>query len=275
LEKKKVRKNKPKPMAGEKRTVRPGTGRLKVFLTAGGFFCLGLLFVLGHDVLTQGRMFAAKEIAVTGNHRLTFTDVLALAGIEPGANIFAVNLGVARERLLANDWVAEARVRREIPDRLVVRVREHEPAALLDLGETYVMSREGTIIKRSEPDDGFVLPRVTGLTYSDLPLAGEAPTESFTALMQVLRVARGDGGALSWDRLKSIDVDSGLGITLYAAGPVKSVRIGFANYDQKYRRVERLLASLDRRPEDPALEILAIDSDSRIVAGPFSRNGEG
>jgi cell division protein FtsQ len=269
LAKKKVRKNKPKSRGKGKRTVRPGTGKLKAVLTAAGLFGLSLLFVLGHDVLTQGRMFAAREIVVMGNHRLTEAKVLALAGIEPGANIFAVNLGTARKRLLADGWVAEARVGREIPDRLVVRVREHEPAALLDLGGTYVMSWEGTIIKRLEETDDFSLPLVKGLSYSDIPLAGGASTDSFDALLQVLRVARKDSGALCLDRLEKIDVDRGVGITLHATGPVKSVRIGFARYDEKYRRVERLLASLDRRPEDPALEIMAIESDNRIVAGPF------
>jgi cell division protein FtsQ len=234
-----------------------------------GLICLSLLFVLGHDVVTQGRMFAARQVEVIGNHRLTGARVLALAGIEPGRNIFAVNLGSARKRLLADGWVAEARVGREIPDRLVIRVREHEPVALLALGETFVMSREGTIIKRVEETDSFVLPTVTGLSYSDLPLSGEAYTESFAALMQLFRVARTSDGALSLDRMEKIDVDQGLGITLHATGPVKTARIGFARYEDKYRRVERLLASLERKPEEPALEIMALETDNRIVAGPF------
>lgn len=271
LEKKKVRKNKSKAPRKARKTSsgRSGSGRFAPLLTAGGIFCLSLLFVLGHDVMTQGRMFAAEEIVVLGNHRLSEAKVLDLAGIEPGTNIFSLNLGTARKRLLAGGWVAEARVGREIPDRLVIRVREHEPLALLDLGEKFVMSREGTIIKRWKAADDFALPLVTGLTYSDLPLAGGEKTQPFTVLMQVLQVARASGGSLSLDRLEKIDVDRELGITLHAVGPVKSVRIGFAKYEEKYRRVERFLAALDRGPEDPALEITAIESDSRIVAGPF------
>jgi len=270
-EKNRVRKNKPKSPGKGRRwgLPRPGAGKFSALLAAGGFFCLSLLFVLVHDVITQGRMFEAKEIEVIGNHRLTDARVLALAGIEPGANIFAVNLGIARRRLLSDGWVAEARVGRGIPDRLVIRVREHEPVALLDLGKKYVMSREGTIIKQWEATDSFALPLVTGLTYSDLPLAGGEQTAPFGVLMQVLQVAEADDGALSMDRLEKIDVDGQLGVTLHASGPVKRVRIGFGKYEEKYRRVERLLAALDRRPEDPALEIMAVGSDQRIVAGPF------
>ncbi len=108
-----------------------------------GLVCMGLLFILGYDIMTQGRMFAAREIAVLGNRQLSEARVLSLAGIDPGVNIFAVNLSLARKRLISDGWIAEARVGREIPDRLVIRVREHVPQAILDLGKKYVMSREG------------------------------------------------------------------------------------------------------------------------------------
>jgi len=250
----------------------PGAGTIGLFsvLFAGaGILFLSLLFVLGHDAVTQAGMFEVRHIVVLGNRHLTEAGILELAGIEPGSNIFAVNLGKARRQLLSDGWIAEARVGREIPDRLVIRIREHEPAALIDLGEKYILSREGTVIKRWEETDAFMLPLVTGLTYSDIPLDGGEFSESFDALMQVLRIARSDEGALSLARLKRIDVDRGIGITLHATGPVKSARIGFAGYDEKYRRVDRLLASLQRESSDPALEIMELESDSRIVAGPF------
>ena len=271
MEKKRVRKNRSRSKKiGREAFFSAGTiGLFSVLYTGAGILFLSLLFVLGHDVVTQASMFEARHIVVLGNRHLAESEILDLADIEPGSNIFAVNLVKARKQLLSNGWIAEARVGREIPDRLVLRIREHEPVALLDLGEKYVLSREGTVIKRWEITDTFMLPLVTGLSYSDIPLEGGVRNESFAALMQVLQIARSDGGALSLDRLERIDVDRGLGITLHATGPVKSARIGFAGYDEKYRRVDRLLASLQRGPSDPALEIMALESDSRIVAGPF------
>jgi cell division protein FtsQ len=271
LEKKKVRKNRPKP----KKESWNGfwgsgvAGFLSVFLPAIGVLFLSLLFVLGHDVMTQGRMFTAKQIVVLGNRHLTEERVLELADIQPGSNIFSVNLGTARKRLLSDGWIAEARVGREIPDRLVVRIREHEPLALLDLEDKYILSREGTIIKRWEETDTFVLPLVKGLTYSDIPLNDVAHTTPFAVLMRVFKIARSNEGPLSLDRLEEIDVDRDLGITLFAKGPVKSAYIGFDRYDEKFRRVDRLLASIDRSSSDPALEIMELESDNRIVAGPF------
>jgi cell division protein FtsQ len=271
LEKKRVRKNKPKPQK-RRRSASSGAraaGFFSVAVWLGGIVFLSLLFVFGHDVVTQGRMFAAGKIEVIGNRHLTDARILELAGIQPQQNIFAVNLRVARKRLLSDGWIAEARVGREIPDRLVVRIREHEPLARIDLGENYMLSREGTIIKHWEETDGFVLPVVTGLDYSDIPLKGEEASALFGALMRVFRIVRSDEGAFALARLDRVDVDRDLGITLYANGPVKSARIGFGKYDEKIKRVKRMLASIERNPSDPALEIAELESDNRIVAGPF------
>jgi len=266
LKQKRIRKNKSKRKKSAAAD-RNGAARRWV-LSVAGIFCINLLFILGHDIMTQGRMFAAREIVVLGNHQLSEDRVLELADIQPGENIFAVNLGVARKRLLADGWVAEARVGREIPDRLVIRVREHEPMLLLDMGDKFIMSREATIIKPYEETDSFDLPMVTGLSYSDLPLGGSG-SDAFAVLMQVLGAARSEEGALSLSRLRQINVDPELGVTLYADGEVKRVRMGFEKYDEKMRRVDRLLAALDRGESDPPLEITELEYDNRIVAGPF------
>lgn len=271
LVKKRPRKNKTKSSGSAplKVSTQRAFGIFSIFLGTSGVLCLGLLFILGHDIMTQGRMFSARHIAVLGNRQLSEARVLALSGIEPGVNIFAVNLSLARRRLLSNGWIAEARVGREIPDRLVVRVREHVPLAVLDLGKKYIMSREGTVIEEYGKTDLPGLPRVTGLRYSDLLLKGDSPREPFASLLELLSNAEKDEGPLSLSRLDRIDVDRELGITLHADGPVETVRIGFHRFAEKYARIDQLLEYLDRQPSDPALTIIEVESDGRIVAGPF------
>jgi len=242
---------------------------LRLLFGTLGIVCLGLLFILGHDIMTQGRMFAAKQIVVLGNYQLSEASVLSLSGIGPGVNIFAVNLSLARKGLLSDGWIAEAHVGREIPDRLVIRVREHVPLAILDLGRKYIMSREGTIIKEFSGTDSPGLPLVTGLYYSDLPLENDSPGEPFASLLQVLTTAQKDGGPLSLPRIQRIDVDRDLGITLHTDGPVETARVGFQPFIEKYARIDRLLGYLDRQQFNQALEIIEIESDGRIVASPF------
>lgn len=273
LAKKRRRKNKAKTSgnASGPVSVRWGSRAFPIIYSVLGFFCLSLLFILGHDIMTQGSMFTAKQITVLGNRQLPETRVLSLSGIYPGMNIFAVNLSLARKQLLSDGWIAEARVGREIPDRLVIRVREHIPLAVLDLGEKYIMSREGTVITEWRIADFPGLPLVTGLDYSDLPIEGDPPHELFISLLQVLSIARKDEGPLSLSRLMRVDVDRDLGITLYADGPVAKACVGFRQFAEKYRRIDRLLGYLGRQPSDQALKIIEIEGDDQIVAGPFPK----
>ena len=242
-----------------------GIGR---FLFGGvGILALSLVFVFGHDFLTQETMFSAKVVTVAGNKVLSESQILTLAGIKSGDNIFSVNLNLIRKQLLSSPWIAEAKVGRQIPDGLAIRVREHEPAALLDLGKIYIMSREGTIIKEWEETDPR-LPLVTGLSYADLPL-GEAPGKAFGALLSVLDIARKDTGPLAVSRIETIHVDQDLGITLFATGGIRSAWIGYQNFSEKYERLQRLLAHLGERPGQESLTIFDLESDARVVAGPF------
>ena len=271
LAKKRTRKNRTKISRGSSGQVsaRRVSRVFPILFRTMGIVGLSLLFILGYDIMTQGRMFAAKQIVVQGNHELPRADVLSLSEIDPGMNIFAVNLTLTRKRLLSNGWIAEARVGREIPDRLIIRVREHVPIAILDLGRKYLMSLEGTIIKEATETDYSGFPLVTGLSYSDLPLGDDFSREPFTSLRKILTVAQKDEGPLSLPHLKRIDVDRDLGLTLYADGLVKTARVGFQRFAEKYARIERLLGYLHRQPSDQALEIIEIESDDRIVAGPF------
>ena len=276
LAKRKVRRNKTRSSAegSAPLSVRRASRTSSLLFGILGIACLSLLFILGYDIITQGRMFAARQIVVLGNRQLSEAYILSLSGIDPGVNIFAVNLSLARKRLLSDGWIAEARVGREIPDRLVIRVREHVPLVILDMGKKFIMSREGTIIKESSETDMPVLPRVTGLSYSDLPSEGDSPRDPFLSLLQALMIAQKDGGPLSLRRLKRIDVDRDLGITLRADGPVGTARIGFRQYAEKYERVNRLVGFLNRQSTDQPLVINEIESDDRIVAGPFPEGME-
>ena len=47
---------------------------------------MSLIFIFGHDYLTQCSAFKARQVKVEGNHRLTADQVLHQAGIVPGVN---------------------------------------------------------------------------------------------------------------------------------------------------------------------------------------------
>src|SRR5688500_15191303 len=84
----------------------------------------GTALVLGAPALQISR------ISVHGNHRLSNGEVLALVDGLRGRNILTIGLAEWQRRLLSSPWVAEARLRRVLPSRIDIFIRERVPIGL-------------------------------------------------------------------------------------------------------------------------------------------------
>jgi len=186
--KKSLRKNKSKARQAEKRARRRRKASLVLKVTAGivAVPLLALGFILAHDLITQWDHFNARTIQVSGHHHLTEEQVLQLAGIERGQNILSVNLGQARKRLISHGWIADAAVNRKLPDGLGIVIREHTPAALIDIGPGFLMDAQGRVFKKVRPGEARKLPVVGGLGYADLAVARDPETALMRAVVKLI-----------------------------------------------------------------------------------------
>ena len=97
-------------------------------------------------------------MVIEGNQRLSGKQIAEQAQVEEGMNILAVNLTLARKRLLSHPWIAEAEVLREVPSGIKIRIREHAPLAIVDLGRRFLINEKGEIIKAWTASDPAAFP---------------------------------------------------------------------------------------------------------------------
>jgi cell division protein FtsQ len=103
-------------------------------------------------------------VDVRGVHFLSEGEVRELLGPAVGENILALDIAELKARLRSSPWVAEATVRRTLPDALQVEIRERVPLALAEADGLYLMDGSGTLIDLFGPRTaGFDLPIVRGL----------------------------------------------------------------------------------------------------------------
>jgi cell division protein FtsQ len=249
---------------------------------------VSLFFVFVHDAFTQSEHFEARRIRIEGAQRLDAKTVAAVAGVRKGVNVLSVNLSAARKRLLALPWVAEAEVRREIPATLSIRIREHVPAAVVEVGKKFLLNTQGEIFKEWEPADPGGLPVVSGLKVSDLRLAdrsgaaasrglpglkassppASAPSRPMDAVMQVLARTAEHGSVLPTREIRMIRVDRELGITVLAYDEAKSIRLGYDDYAAKLRLLADLLAFFNTQPGVMDFERIDLTDASRVIVNP-------
>lgn len=242
----------------------------KAFLTAFGLVCASLLLVFGHDALLQNHFFDAKRISVAGNQRLTDQQVLAQAGLKTGVNILSVNLSLARNRIEAHPWIADAELHREWPDGIAVRIREEQPVAVVVIDKAWLVNAEGRLFKEAAAGDAVGLIVVEGLSYLDVPAAGTQAGVAFKAVMDILELGRRPDAPLPLAMIKRIEVDREIGLTVSAFDGPKTIRLGYGDYGVKIDRLERLIGYLKASGRFDEFAAIDLNSPERAVAVPVS-----
>ncbi|MEA2557633.1 MAG: cell division protein FtsQ [Actinomycetota bacterium] len=109
---------------------------------------LAMVAVVGGGVaITHTALFSAKTITVRGASHLSQADVLRVAGVQRGTNVFYLDTEAARRRLVANSWVASATVIRSLPSTVEITVEEVRPIAVTASAETpMLLAQDGTVL---------------------------------------------------------------------------------------------------------------------------------
>lgn len=233
---------------------------------------LSLICVGGYHGLVRLPWLAARKITVAGTERLTPSEVRRRAGLRRGRNILGINLARAEKRLRSHPWVAEARVDLAFPPGLRIRVREHRPLAIFEVGGGYLVDERGRVFKRRESPDPTGLPVVVGLRVSDLPRPGAPPSDPFKAVMNVLQIGRRPAAVVPNRLIRRIRVDRELGVTLTLApddrlaGATK-IKLGFDDYPAKFDRL-RTFSRFVLEAGQPQLHSIDLNIPDRVVVEP-------
>jgi cell division protein FtsQ len=151
------------------------TGELKAATKQHGpwvlkLFALGAAFVgiayganEGWAWARTSPRFALKDVEVKGQAEATDVELVRLATVTLGRNLFAMDVRAMERAISAHPWVKSVSVTRHLPARLTIEVTEHRAVALLSMGELYLVNEEAEPFKRARAGDGFDLPLVTGL----------------------------------------------------------------------------------------------------------------
>lgn len=106
--------------------------------------CLASLAATGL-VVGRSPLFAVGRIRVVGEDRLRAAEIVRRSGIEPGTNILFLDAGAVERRLEADPWIRDARVTRQLPSTVTIRVVERTPVAVMERdGRPVLVAADGT-----------------------------------------------------------------------------------------------------------------------------------
>ena len=204
--------------------------------------------------------FATSAVEIEGLSRLDRTEIMRWTGLELGQNVFQVSASEAERRLLGHPWIRSASVERRLPGTYRIRVRENRPAALLSLGELYLVSDDAKVFKKRTEADPVDLPVITGIDRDRFTGDREYRTAVLEQAISLLH-DYSEVGLRRREPIAEMHVQDDGGFCIYTGQDAVHVALGPPPFRSKLRRLRKVLDRLERKQARPAYVYL--DNDRR------------
>lgn len=229
------------------------TGSLALLLAGGG---------LGVHLISTSGFFLVDSVRVVNQNRVSEEDVLARSDVRLGASIFSLDLEMIGRKITENPWIARAQVDRVFPREVIIRVEEHEPRAIVQVGYLYYVDAAGEIFKILEPEDSLDIPLITGLERQQLL---DKPKETRELMLEALALIAEleTRQTFNLEDVSEVHISPTDGFALFTYRSGVPVRMGFGNFAGKLDRLEQIYADLE--PRLPVLKYIDLNVMERVI----------
>lgn len=253
-----------------------GRGSVKLFgrglkVILGGLVLVGVVVVLlaglvaGYLYVSSSDYFSVKRVTITGINQISRDEILAITGLNQPVNILTFDPVVAKNDLSFLPWLAEVNVSRHMPDAVTIDVVEHRPKLLVSLGRLYYLSEDGEPFKELEAGENPGLPVLSGFGEDELLNAGSSVKRALGEVFWLVDTLKTRNDEFRLDNISEINYDMVRGFTLFTKNNAVEVKIGFGTYEEKFRRLGRVLAHLKLRGKYEGLVYLNLEASPRVT----------
>lgn len=207
--------------------------------------CVLLLLLKGsvwiYDAVLTSDFFTTRHIDVSGNVRLTRDMILKMGGLHEGENSFAVSISDVERRLRSTPWVEDVSVKRLLPDRFVISIRERMPSFWVRHDDKLFYANDrGDIIAQVESENFMSLPILT------IEPGGEDAIPYLARLMKDMR-----SGTLPIEigAIATVDVSPSRGVEIYLEDREMRLSLASDDWEGNLSRLGVAIGDLARRRE--------------------------
>jgi cell division protein FtsQ len=120
-------------------------------------------------------VFSMQRIELAGNEHLTDDELMQIAGLKGKKSSLLLSSRKVYEKLKESPWIQSAAIRKEYPSRLLIRIRETEPFALLNMkGKMFIVDDKGRMLEQLKENSVPFLPVILSDPYREKDAYREA-----------------------------------------------------------------------------------------------------
>jgi cell division protein FtsQ len=219
------------------------TKKIEIDITIVKATLMMLLTIISIYFFLQSPYFEITKIYVVGTEKMTITQVLELAGLQPGKNILRVENKAVEKKLAAHPWVKKATVEKKLPSTINITIQERQATAIVPAVEGfYVIDEDGVVLTKVANLAEVVLPVVTNASLpADLYYGETIDREDLRTALEVIN-------SLPIEiKNRASEVSLGEAITVFFSGGLK-IKIGTTErLEQKLTTLSEIFTNTDEQ----------------------------
>jgi cell division protein FtsQ len=219
---------------------------------------VGLASVAARRFIFENPYFAVGEIQVRGSDKVRGNEIISMAGLRHGMNLWSIEPAKIEKKVSKHPWVRRVLVRREFPRRVVIEVEERRPKAIVAVGKLYYVDADGILFKEVAQGENVRFPMLTGIRTEEL---GSLDPAVRRRIQDALRL--GDLMAKDSHALSEIHFDAPDRLVVYTIAHPVAIHMGWGDWEGKLQRLDRVLTLW--RGKEERLGSLDISFQDRVV----------
>ncbi len=220
--------------------------------------------------------YQVNTIDVQTDGTLQREQVLRIADVREGENIFRVNLSDVHDRLQAMPQIDEVEVVRRLPSEIDIKLVERKPIAWItsekDMADpftadtAFLIDARGVLMKEKKLLPEYLgLPLISGCTIESLEAGKVVESYEARAALELLRVSSKSFLQTRF-QIRQIDLSKGYCLAVTDKNHVR-VAFGFDNLDTQLQRLEQFLVYADNSKQELATVNLLVQRNIPVTFG--------
>lgn len=150
-------------------------------------FIVLIAFATGMYFFFTSSLFDIQQLTVDNNSHYTEEQVISLAGAKTGENLFEASLSQMKEKLLADPYMKNVKLKRKLPAEVVIIVEERKEDAAVPYGNKYIIiDNEGMVLRIADQEPALTL--LLGMTIKNMEPGTPLEVEDNSALTDTLKL---------------------------------------------------------------------------------------
>jgi len=203
------------------------------------FISTFIITAAGYKYIQNLDYFKIQHVNISGHKKYGLEKIVSLSKIQGGTSIFSANLREISQNLESAPWINRSVVKRKFPNIIEIAIKEYDPIAIVKLDNYYLTDKNGILFKKASKNE-MCLPKITGLTKSDLATNNKT-AQMMDSALDLIRNMK-DKNILNNDL--TIVMDKTFGITLLNYKGNIRTSLGFENFSDKLLLLQKINTDL-------------------------------